>query len=291
MPRYLLKLIPMCCYPLLKDCLGILLVLCLFTTDQLNAQSILYMNDFESTNTYTTSIIEGSDGAEDYFGRIDHMGNGVTVSNPNIVGDDGSLNQDIDGGTPGSYSMSINGAYYFGAQDMDGYTGGSVPATVAFQPFTISDFSNLVFSLDMADKESMNWDKTDFVRFEYSIDGGAYQNILCLENDGSTFNTPAYIDTDCDGDGNTVPITNQLTTDWTSFSFPFPANAKGNTMQLRVTMSLMALDETFFMDNLRVTGIKNSAPIPTMSQWGLFIFSLLILNLGLFFIGKIESPN
>jgi len=257
---------------------------------RLDAQSNLYMNDFESINTYTTSHPEGADGAEDYFGRIDHMGNGVAVSNPNVVGDDGTLNQDIDGGTPGNYSMAVNGAYYFGAQDMDGYTGGGVPSTVTFEPFSIKHFSNLVFSLDMADKESMNWDKTDFVRFEYAVDGGAFENILCLENDGSTFNTPAYIDTDCDGDGNTMPASNQLTTDWTTFSFNFPSSIKGNTMQLRATLSLMALDETFFMDNLRVSGTENIKlePIPTMNEWGLLIFSLLVLNLGLILLGRFE---
>ncbi|MEM6319718.1 MAG: hypothetical protein AAF960_18750 [Bacteroidota bacterium] len=256
--------------------------------DNLAAQSTLYTNNFETTNTYATSHPEGSDGAEDYFGRIDHMGNGVTVPNPDVVGDDGTLNQDIDGGVPGNYSTVVNGAFYFGAQDMDGYTGGSVPSTVTFEPFNINGFANFSFMLDMADKAGMNWDKTDFVRFEYAVDGGAFQNILCLENDGSTFNSPAYVDTDCDGDGNTTPASNQLTTNWTNFSFNFPSNIQGNTMQLRATLSLMAADETFFMDNLRVTGkeIVQVLPIPAMNQWGLFIFSLLVMNLSIFYVKR-----
>lgn len=277
----------------IKNISTIFLFISILGVLKLSAQSILYKNDFETINTYTTSHPEGSDDAEDYFGRIDHMGNGVNVSNPNVVGDDGTLNQDIDGGTPGNYSMAVNGAYYFGAQDMDGYTGGGVPSTVTFESFSITNFSDLVFSLDMADKESTNWDRTDFVRFEYAVDGGAFENILCLENDGSTFNTPAYIDTDCDGDGNTTPASNQLTTDWTAFSFNFPSSVQGNTMQLRATLSLMAFDETFFMDNIKVTGTEKEIlePIPTMSDWGLSIFLLLVLNLSIFFMLKFQRIN
>lgn len=277
----------------LKNALLAILCASTFGNSQLSAQTIFYSNDFESTNTYSTTHPEGSDGGEDYFGRIDHLGNGVTISNPNVVGDDGSLNDDIDGGTPNNYSTAVNGAFYFGAQDMDGYTGGGIPSTVTFEVFDIQDATNLVFSLDMADKESMNWDKTDFVRFEYAIDGGSFNPILCLENDGSTFNTPAYIDTDCDGDGNTTPASNQLTTDWTSFSFNFPSSAKGSSMQLQVTLSLMAADETFFMDNLRVAGVKNvptsTTPIPTLSQWGVLVFALLILNLSLMFLYRLQG--
>jgi len=40
--------------------------------------------------------------------------------------------------------------------------------------------------------------------------------------------------------------------------------------------------------NISNTPTIDTAPIPTMSEWGLLVFSLLVLNLGVFFIYKKE---
>ena len=40
---------------------------------------------------------------------------------------------------------------------------------------------------------------------------------------------------------------------------------------------------------LAFVAVIDATPIPTLSQWGLVIFSLLIMNLGLFFVNKKES--
>ena len=39
---------------------------------------------------------------------------------------------------------------------------------------------------------------------------------------------------------------------------------------------------------LNIANINNNTPVPTMNEWGLLIFGLLILNLGVFFVVKTE---
>lgn len=47
-------------------------------------------------------------------------------------------------------------------------------------------------------------------------------------------------------------------------------------------------DMTFFMIISPATPSISSTPIPTMSQWGLLIFGLLIMNLSVFYVQRSE---
>ncbi|MEM6560293.1 MAG: hypothetical protein AAF656_01725 [Planctomycetota bacterium] len=191
------------------------------------------VEDFEdATVGYTTSFPEAGSGT-DYFKRTDTSGILATFS-----GVDGS---------------------FFAAQDLDNVSGGSSPATLTFSGIDISTFTDLMFSIDLAeDDEGSNedWDNSDSVVITYSIDGGVAQNLLAIENDGSTFNSAPFIDTNFDGDGEGAEITDTFTT------FSSSIIGTGSSMSIVITFSgLTANDEDIAFDNLTVTGTVIPEPL------------------------------
>ena len=66
----------------------------------------------------------------------------------------------------------------------------------------VTGSSDFTFSLDMLAHHYDDWDSDDELLITYSIHGGTFQNLLWVQNTGESFNDPAAIDTDFDGDGN-----------------------------------------------------------------------------------------
>jgi hypothetical protein len=197
---------------------------------------MVFMEDFEDAIvSYTTSIEEFTDGGGDFFIRTDGSDYGSFVSYANV-----------------------QGSSYFAAMDIDG-EGASLPAIMSFTGIDISGYSNLTFSALFAEDDdgtNEDWDRSDYVKIEYQIDGGGYQNLLAFENDGSTYNTQAYQDTDFDTVGDGIALTD------TFALFAEDIGETGANLDLRITFDLNAGDEDIAIDNVMITGDANAVPVP-----------------------------
>jgi len=202
---------------------------------------VIFSETFETDGNgtrYTTSIPEFTDSSEDFFLRTDGS---------NIVG---------------TYNVaSPEGSFYFAAQDIDGEGAASLQ-TITFSGINIAGFTNLNFSALLAEDDASDgnedWDLSDFVLFEYQIDGGGYNNLLAIENDGTTFNSAPFEDTDFDGTGDGTEITD------TFVSFAKAIASTGSTLDLRITLDLDAEDEDLAIDNIQLQGdapMNFSSPI------------------------------
>ncbi len=197
----------------------------------------LLFEDFETSNvSYTTSTPEFSDNGFDFFHRTDgsNMNASITYNN-------------------------IQGSSYFAGMDLDG-EGASLPLTMTFSNINIAGATNLEFSglfaEDDASDGNNDWDASDSFLVEYRIDGGIYQNLFALANDGSTFNSAAFVDTDFNGIGDGAEITDTFTL------FSQSIAGSGNSLDLRFTFALNAGDEDIAFDNITLSGDVSPVPVP-----------------------------
>jgi hypothetical protein len=197
-------------------------------------QTIALLEDFEdATVEYVTSDGEFSDGTADFFTRTD--GSNVSTSYE-VTGADGS--------------------FYFAAQDING-EGGPDAQSITFGGIDITGLSALSFSALFAEDDDFpneDYDEPDYVRVYVSIDGAPETQIFGIENNGDTFNSPPFVDTDLDGTGDGTEITE-------SFS-PFSAAiaGTGSTLDLRIEISLDSGDEDIAIDNVAIQGMASNLP-------------------------------
>lgn len=223
---------------------------CLLPVSTATAETIL-LEDFEDTAvSYTTSIAEFTDGAEDYFTRTD--GNNIS----------------------GSVELNtIQGTHYFAAQDVDlTNNSGTNPVTMSFSGINITGYTNLVFSAYFAEDDngaSQSWDSTDFFLAEYQIDGGGFQNLLAFENDGSRSNSAPFLDTNFDGVGDGGELTDTFSL------FSSTIIGVGNTLDMRFTFSLNAGNEDIALDNVQISGV---APVPEPKAYAMLLLGLTVLG-------------
>ncbi len=177
---------------------------------------------------YSTSIAEFTDGSGDFFLRTD-------------------------GSNIGSFVQYGNrqGSSFFAAMDIDG-EGASLPVRMSFAGIDIRNYTDLRFSAFWAEDDagtSHNWDSSDYVHVSYRIDNGGFQELFWLENDGSTFNSAALIDTNFDGVGDA----DEITSAFTRYEVALPGS--GDVLDLVIDFNLNAVDEDIAIDNLRISGL------------------------------------
>ncbi|MBO3118003.1 hypothetical protein J4050_14695 [Winogradskyella sp. DF17] len=182
---------------------------------------------FENAGGYTTSIPEFTDADKDHFLRTD--------------GSD----------TAGEVFTNIQGNFYFHAQDIDG-EGALLPVSLLINDLNISGYENLELRIHLAEDDagaSQDWDEPDYVHINFDIDNsGTFSNLLWIENDGSTFNSAPFIDTDFDGTGDGIEITDnfeQFTESITGF---------GTLLDIQIIFSLDTEDEDIAIDNIELWG-------------------------------------
>ena len=204
-----------------------------------HAQTVVLFEDFEdSTVEYITSVAETSDGNYDYFGRIasDGISVGGTVAFSNVQGGGFFGGQDLDASNTAAGDPNAPGAQ----------------ATVSWTGLDVSGLTGVSFSALFAEDDygdAENWDYSDdYVLVEYRMDGGSWQSLLRFENDGTTYNSAPYEDTDFDGVGDGV----ELTSTFALFSRAIPVT--GASLDLRITIDLNSGDEDIAFDNVSVTG-------------------------------------
>ena len=202
---------------------------------------LIFLETFETDGNgtrYTTSVPEFSDGQGDFFTRTDGSTIGTFVEYQNQNG------------------------FFFAAMDIDGEVPSS-QQTITFSGFDITGFDRFEFSgLFAEDDDGTNQDidPSDFVRFEYQVDGGGFQNLLAFEGadfTGGTATNPANgvfrRDTDFDGEGDGAEVTDTFS----QFSSEFFAS--GTTLDIRATLDLNSGDEDIAFDNLRLDGFQTAA--------------------------------
>jgi hypothetical protein len=191
---------------------------------------VLYEESFE-TNTngtnYNTSLPEFTDGGGDFFTRTD--GSNIT----------------------GSYSVTnIDGSFFFAAMDIDGDQP-VTPVTLSTTSISVSGLSDVDFSIDLAEDDdgtNQDWDDSEYMHITYSIDGGAQQNLIWVENDGTAFNGAPLIDTDFDGTGDGAEITSVFTTYSENITL-----SSASTIQFFIETNVEAGDEDIALDNIVVS--------------------------------------
>ncbi len=205
------------------------------------SQTVIYQESFEADangTNYNTSIPEFSDGGNDYFTRTD--GSNI-ATNVEITGQDG--------------------AYFFGAQDLDG-EGAVLPVSLTTVNADVSTLSSVDFVIDLAedaDGSNLDWDAADYVHIFYSLDGGAEQNLLWIEADiDSGSNSSAAEDTDFDGLGDGSVLTDVLT----QFNKTIDVSS-ASTISLRIEFNLNSGDEDIAIDNIRL--IDGFVATPTVT--------------------------
>lgn len=190
------------------------------------SQTLIHVVDFETQGVgYTTSSPEFISSGGDYFYQ--------TTSNVGVTGRIGSG--------------------VFAAYDIDG--GISIPAFLSIQNINITGYSNLELRVYLAEEDdggNQDWDNFDYVHFNGTIDAGGSFNLLWIENDGSTYNSAPFIDTDFNGVGDGTEITDAFQ------QFIVPIVGTGNNLNLEIEFSLDANDEDIAIDHIEVYGI--SAP-------------------------------
>ncbi len=182
-----------------------------------------FVLDFETAGGYTTSSAEHTDGYSDYATRTD----GSDIS-ANYYGQQGS--------------------YFFAAQDVDA-DGFANPDTLLVTGIDVSSYTNPQFYVMLASYMG-GWDATDSVYFQYSADGGTtWTTILGLQNDGSDYNGPVYIDTDGDGVGD---VDAGLSATFKPFTVDLNFPSGTTTIDLRVIISLNSGSEDIAFDYIRI---------------------------------------
>ncbi|MCD4697433.1 MAG: PKD domain-containing protein, partial [Bacteroidales bacterium] len=200
----------------------------------LKAQTPFHTLDFEAAGGYTTSILEFTDGGGDFFIRTDGSDISSSIVYNNIIG-----------------------TYIFAAMDIDG-EGATLPVFLDIDDIDISGQTNLIFSVYLAeddDAANNDWDVGDYVHFYYDIDNsGTFTNLLWIENDGSTYNSAPFIDTNFDGIGDGTEITDVFT------QFMVSVPTTGSLLDIKIEFQLDSGDEDIGIDHIQM--LSGTGPMP-----------------------------
>lgn len=223
----------------------------LFTAIGLNAQVTIV--DFEVDGVGYTPSTTGGSSFIDVFNRINDDLAGVT-------------NED---------------GYYWAMEDFDG------DPSLQLDQIDISSATAFTFSIDLLAHHYLDWDTTDELLITYSVDGGAYQNLMWVQSipDGDIYNSLAAVDSDFDGDGeceNKLPAITQgenagctvSSSNFETFSTS-SIPVSGSTLDIILQFNgLTATDEGIYLDNITISQESGTpTPIITTSPSGLSGFT------------------
>lgn len=214
-----------------KHNLILALIVCFGATISSFGQTTIYTLDFDSNNSgYTLSLNDTGGNTTDYFRVTD--GSDISVTFNNTMGN------------------------YFAAQDIDGVNGnGSALQSLTISTLDITGFTDIELTIFLAEDDegtNQDWDNPDFFHIDYSLDLGPTQNLLWIENDGSTFNSAPLVDTDFDGIGDGMEITETFT------SFSRSINGTGNDLDIVLDFFLDSGDEDIAIDSITITGTPST---------------------------------
>lgn len=237
------------------------------------------------------------DGLQDAFvgeanGNINFFQNNGTATNPNFIQVIGAANPfngltlgtqtsptfaDIDkDGDLDAFIGNLDGQILFFRND-------GTPAAPNYTQFT--DTTNPFFGVDLDGKFTPEFGDIDNDGDLDAIIGNKSGELYFFRNDGTATN-PKFkgLYGDCNPFNDVIPV---LSTD-DEFSAPsfVDLNNDGN---LEVLVGQFSGRLCLLEPNINQLVAPPEEPIPTFSQWGRLIFGLLILNLGLFFLKRLQQ--
>ena len=217
------------------------LAFCLFCGTAVNAQVIL-LEDFEdNTVNFTSSQALFHDGDSDYF-TITPLNNAADPVDP--------------------YTGFI-GSNYFAVEDIDDNNTNSSNGTLFFN-VDVSDFEDLFVDLSFAaggnEDPTLSYDSNDGFLVRASLDGGAFQNLLAFEAEGTT-NQLLRQDTDFDGTGDGFAPTSAFT----AFNNLAIAGT-GTNLLVEVSFDSNDGDSEFAIDQFSING---TAIVPEPTSFGI----------------------
>ena len=230
---------------MMKKLRSILAIVALLAVSATATADVLLYEDFEDADvTYTTNVAEFTDGGGDFFIRTD-------------------------GSNIGSYMSynNVQGSSYFAVMDIDGDQSVE-PVIMTFSGIDISGKTGIEFSALFAEDDDgtkQDWDALDYVHVQYSIDGGEMLDLLWFENDGTQYNTEAYVDADFDGNGEGAALTD------TFESFVVGIDATGSVLDIQIVFQLDAGDEDIAIDDVTVTAVPEPATMALLALGGLVL--------------------
>jgi len=190
------------------------------------ATGAIYNADFTSESYTTTSDPDYLLETADYYGVTD--GSNISEVFTGAVGD------------------------FYAAQDTDGGNDTDGQISLTFDNIDITNYTNLMFSIDVAEGDdggSQDWDPDTEMIVEVDIDNsGMFTQVFGVQSTGGT-NTEPAVDTNFDGVGDGIAITNVFTT------FTSPITGTGSMINIKITLNLLnAGDEDIAFDNVMISG-------------------------------------
>lgn len=190
---------------------------------------------FDDTSSFTTSNSFFSNGDRVFFGIAGEVKYFGDYSPPSgLKPYEGFLGNYLTG-------MRLNGL------------GAKLPITITWENLNIQNTSGLVFKGDFAEYVDSpgHIDAGDFILVEYQIDGNGYEPLLSFV--GADFSSGSHNgvfreDTNFDGTGDGQTLNYQAQ------RFTKSISDTGQTLDLRISVSVNAHEEDFAIDNLIITG-------------------------------------
>ena len=147
--------------------------------------------------------------------------------------------------------------------------------SITLDQIDLTGATSFTFSMEMVAHHFNDWDNNDELLITYSVDGGAYLNLMWVQNAGATYNQAAALDTDFDGDGECAYVLPALTTGTSG------CTVTSNTFQNFITTSiavsgnttldiilqfngLTSGDEGIYLDNISIN-LSGGSTVPLIS--------------------------
>ncbi len=149
--------------------------------------------------------------------------------------------------------------------------------------FNIASATNLTaITIDMSAMGDFETSNDHFV-WSYSIDGGPSTIIFDMMPDESASADYTLFD------GSVVTLNDPMTVNGTLLlnqmtTFSAPINGAGNQLTLKVEGMGDGGSEAIAWDNITIKGITAGVAVPTMGEWSLFLFAIIMLTLGVVFV-------
>jgi gliding motility-associated-like protein len=206
---------------------GISIVILLMIGNLAFSQALIYSESFETDGQgtrYTANPYPGTGSIDAYFKR----GTNATISMPNLINTDG--------------------IYFYGAEDTEGSAlPGECNLTTSI--IQVNGYHNLEVQLRVAAPRNNKFDTlNDYLKIEYNIDSLGWVLIGAFRNDGSPANSSLNLDTDLDGIGEGIALTDSFQ----QFTFNIPQT--GKELQIRILVYMDDVDEEVAFDLIQVNG-------------------------------------
>lgn len=255
-----------------KHCVLALLLSCwVFTSlkplDTQRAEAVIAFESFEGTASELGYTVDNwRDGFSDYFDRVSNVNSG----NPAPTG-----GYHIHTGIPANIHDDGTGDQYFFASDDlddDGNPRTDDLGVITFDNVDVSSATDLKLKLLLGVDRADRFETDDYLQIYYALDGditphpgtttafsqGDYTLLADFRGSGSGTNASQDADFNGVGDGSVIlpfgttgsGANNDLIMSDLSFDIP----STGTSLSIRIVIATDGADETFILDNLRVTG-------------------------------------